>query len=261
MNNHIIWVTGASSGIGAALAIGYSYRGAKLILSSRDLTKLEEVKAQCSNPSDVRLLPLDLEDLGSLPSKADEAWSVHGHIDMLINSGGVSQRGLGMHTKLEIEQKIMTINFWGTTVLSKSVIEKMSSRSSGHIVCVSSLVGKFGTKYRSAYAASKHALHGYFDSLRIEVYEKNIDISIICPGFIKTNVSINALTESGNSQGTMDDAQNKGMPVKRFAEVAIGKLDQKQEEIYIGGKEIYGVYLKRFVPKLFSKYIRKAKVV
>ena len=154
----------------------------------------------------------------------------------------------------------MRIDFWGTVVLSKSILPKMIANNGGQIVTVTSLVGKFGTKFRSSYSAAKHALHGYFDSLRSEVWDKNISVTIVCPGFINTNVSINALVGNGKNQGTMDDAQVKGMHVDVFAEKMYNAISSKKEEVYIGGKEIYGVYIKRFFPRLFSKMMRKQKV-
>lgn len=261
MDQQIIWITGASSGIGEALAINYSKKGYKLILSARNQQKLEEVKSKCAYPENVRILNLDLNNMQSLPYKVDEAWNIFGKIDILINSGGVSQRGLGLNTSLKTELEIMNVNFWGSVVLSKALINKMIPLKSGQIVCISSLVGKFGTKFRSTYSASKHALHGYFDSLRAELFESGIKFTIIRPGFIRTDVSINALTESGNKQGTMDDAQDNGMLPDVFAKKAISAISKHKEEVYIGGKEVLGVYLKRWVPLFFSKFMRKAKVV
>jgi dehydrogenase/reductase SDR family protein 7B len=260
MNNKVIWITGASSGIGEALVYAYSKAGAKLIISSRNRDELYRVKGACKNPVGIHVLPLDLENTASLQDKAEEAIRIFGHIDILINSGGMSQRSLAMETGLETEQKLMNINFWGTVVLSKAVIAKMITSGGGNIVCVSSLVGKFGTRLRSAYSASKHALHGYFDSLRSEVYDKKISITLVCPGFIKTNVSINALTGDGSPQGTMDSAQDNGMPASECARLIIDAIKQNREEIYIGGKEVKGVWFKRFFPLRFSKYIRTAKV-
>jgi len=153
----------------------------------------------------------------------------------------------------------MIFNFWVTVALTKVLIPSMISNQSGHIVIISSLVGKFGTKFRSAYSASKHALHGYFDSLRSEIDPK-IKISIICPGFIKTNVTINALTADGTRQNTMDYAQANGMSADECAGQIINAIKSGKEEAYIGGKEKYAVLLKRFLPGLFSKIVRKAKV-
>ncbi|MCZ4225001.1 SDR family oxidoreductase [Pedobacter rhodius] len=256
----IVWITGASSGIGEALVYEYFKTGDKLIISARNRDELFRVKGNCQNSFNVHVLPFDLSDTVTLQNKAEEAIKIFGKIDLLINSGGVSQRGLALNTELKTEQQIMDTNFWGTVVLSKAVLPLMIKNGGGQIVVVSSLVGKFGTKLRSAYAASKHALHGYFDSLRSEVYDKKIDITIVCPGFIKTNVSVNALTASGNSQGTMDDAQANGMTAKDCATEIVKAVAAKKEEVYIGGKETKAVLLKRFFPKIFSKKVREAKV-
>ena len=166
-----------------------------------------------------------------------------------------------METDLTTEQQIMNTNFWGTVVLSKAVLPTMIANGGGQIAVVSSLVGKFGTKLRSAYSASKHALHGYFDSLRSEVFDKNIDITIICPGFIKTNVTYNALTGDGKPLNTMGDAHDKAMSPAECAKQMLKAIQAKKEEVYIGGKETKAVWLKRFFPKVFSKKVRTATVI
>lgn len=260
VKNKIVWITGASSGIGEALCYKLNQAGAKLIISSRSTESLYQVKSKCTkNQLDVHVLPLDLENTLELEDKTKAALNIFGRIDIIIHSGGVSQRSLAMDTDLDVAQKIMNINFWGTVALTKAVIPSMLSSQSGHVVIISSLVGKFGTKFRSAYSASKHALHGYFDSLRSEIDPK-IKISIICPGFIKTNVTINALTADGTKQNTMDDAQANGMAADECAVQILKAIKSGKEEVYIGGKEKYAVLLKRFLPGLFSKIVRKAKV-
>ncbi len=258
--NKVIWITGASSGIGEAVAYKMNQLGAKLIISSRNSESLYKVKANCKgNPLDIHVLPLDLKNTEDLPEKSAAAQKIYGHIDMIIHSGGVSQRSLAIETDISVARKIMDINFWGTVALTQSTLPAMIARNSGHIVIISSLVGKFGTKFRSAYSASKHALHGYFDSLRTEI-PPAINITIICPGFIKTNVTYNALTADGSPQNTMDDAQANGMPAAACADEIIKAIQSDKQEVYIGGKEKYGVLLKRFFPGMFAKIIRKAKV-
>jgi dehydrogenase/reductase SDR family protein 7B len=260
VKNKIVWITGASSGIGEALCYNLNEAGAKLIISSRSIEGLYQVKNKCNkNQLDVHVLPLDLENTLELEEMANKALNIFGRVDIIIHSGGVSQRSLAMDTDLDVAQKIMNINFWGTVALTKALIPSMLSNKEGRIVIISSLVGKFGTKFRSAYSASKHALHGYFDSLRSEIDPK-IGISIICPGFIKTNVTINALTADGTKQNTMDDAQANGMSANECALKIIKAISSGKEEVYIGGKEKYAVLLKRFLPGLFSKFVRKAKV-
>ena len=260
MKNTVVWITGASSGIGEALAYNYSAKGAKLIISARNRDELFRVKMACKNPALVHVLSFDLENTEMLPQKAADAIRIFGRIDLLINSGGISQRSLAIDTTLATEERLMRINFWGTVALSKAVLPTMIAQGGGHIVCISSLVGKFGTRLRSAYSASKHALHGYFDSLRSEVYDKNVHITIACPGYIKTNVTINALTADGTPQGSMDEAQANGMSPEACAAEIVKAIDQKKEEVYIGGKEVKGVLFKRLLPARFSKYIRKANV-
>jgi short-subunit dehydrogenase len=260
LKNKIIWITGASSGIGEALCYQLNQLGAKLIISSRNREALHQVKNNCKiYPLDVHVLPLDLENIDSLKELTNEAIKIFNKIDIIIHSGGVSQRSLALETELSVAQRIMNINFWGTIALSQHLLPSMLSKGSGHIVIISSLVGKFGTKFRSAYSASKHALHGYFDSLRTEI-DPNIKITIVCPGFIKTNVTINALTANGTKQNSMDDAQANGMPAEECAKQIIKAILSGKEEVYIGGKEKYGVLLKRFLPGLFSKIVKKAKV-
>ena len=256
----IVWITGASSGIGEALAYEYFKAGDKLIISGRNRDELFRVKSNCQNSFNVHVFPFDLSETENLKTKADDAIRIFGKIDLLINAGGVSQRGLALETDLKTEQQIMNTNFWGTTVISKAVLPSMIKNGGGKIVVISSLVGKFGTQLRSAYAASKHALHGFFDSLRSEVYDKNIDITIICPGFIKTKVSLNALNADGNAQGVMDDAQENGMSAEECAKQIVTAVNANKEEVYIGGKETKAILLKRFFPKYFSKKIRATKV-
>ncbi|MEO5910703.1 MAG: SDR family oxidoreductase [Pelobium sp.] len=260
--NKIIWITGASSGIGEALAYELNGQGAKIIISSRRAEVLYKVKQQCKkNPLDVHVLPLDLEQSQSLFLKADEAWKIYGKIDILINAGGISQRSKVLETATEVEQKIMDINFWGTVNLSKAILPKMIGNGGGNLVVLSSLVGKFGTQFRSTYSASKHALEGYFQSLRYEVYDKGVSVNIICPGFIKTNITINSVTEDGGKYGRMDKNQEEGMTAEECAMKILKAIDQNKEEVLIGGKETFAVYIKRFFPGYFSKMIRKRKVI
>ncbi|MGY6743003.1 MAG: SDR family oxidoreductase [Cecembia sp.] len=260
MSQKIIWITGASSGIGEALFNLYQKQGNKLVISARNIAALEKLKNNASNPTHIHVLPLDLVDHASFSKKCKEAIEAFGRIDILINNGGISQRSLAAETSLEVDRKIMEVNFFGTIGLSKTLLPHFIKNKSGHYAVVSSLVGKFGSPYRSAYAASKHALHGFFDSLRAEHFKDNIQVTMICPGFIRTNVSINALTGDGSALYQMDEAQDKGMSPEKCAEEIFKALEKRKEEVLIGGKEKYAVYLKRFFPGLFSKILRKAKV-
>ena len=260
-SNKIIWITGASSGIGKALAIELSNQNAKLILSSRNKGDLELVKNTCKNPADVKIITLDLEDYNNLQTKADKAIAAFGTIDILVNNGGISQRALVKDTHITVDKRIMDINYLGTVALTKSILPHFIQNKNGHFVTTTSIVGIIGTPLRSSYAASKHALHGFFDSLRAEHHRDHIAVTLVCPGFVNTNVSINALTGDGTAQQKMDTATNNGIEPERFAKLMAKAIQQKKEEVYISGaKEKLAVYVKRFLPKILSIMIRKLSV-
>lgn len=257
--HQVVWITGASAGIGEALAQEFARAGARLVLSARNVAELERVAAACA-PAEVLLVPLDLGLADTLPACADKVQAHYGRLDVLINNGGISQRSLALDTSLDVHRRLMEVNYFGTVALTKAVLPQLVSQKSGQIVVVSSLVGKFGSPYRSAYAASKHALHGFFDSLRTEIWQSGVGITIICPGFVRTGVSINALTADGSPQRTMDAATEQGLAPEVLARKALRAIAQRREEVYIGGRETLGVYLKRLVPGLFSRVLRKAQV-
>lgn len=261
--NKRVWITGASSGIGEALAKAFAQHHAHLILSARNEAELNRVAALCSEAGAASVLvqPLDLSQHNTIPGIVDKVLRQTGKVDILINNGGVSQRSLAKDTSLEVDKKLMDINFFGTVALTKALLPSMLTHQLGHIATITSLTGKFGTPLRSSYAATKHALHGFFDSLRAELAQTPIKITLICPGFVKTNVSINALTGSGSAQGTMDEATGKGMDPDQLARKILRALENGKEEMWVGGKEVLGVYLKRFFPGYFSRMIGKAKVV
>ena len=256
----IVWVTGASSGIGEALAYELAGRGARLILSARREERLEEVKAACARPQAHVVLPLDLERPETLAAAARQALERLGRVDVLVNNGGVSQRSLAMETDMAVVRRLFEINFFGTVALTKAVLPAMLARRAGRVVVVSSLVGKFATPQRSTYAATKHALHGYFDALRAEVEPEGVGVTIVCPGFIRTDVSVNALAGDGSKRGVMDRSIANGLPADVFARRMADAVAREKDEVYIGGKEKAGVYVKRFAPWLFNRVIGRVRV-
>ncbi len=259
--NKIVWITGASSGIGKSLAIELSKQNIKLILSSRNEIALNQVKNECKNSSTIKILPLNLENYSNMSLKVEEALLLFGSIDVLFNNGGISQRSLVKDTSIEVDKRIMNINYLGTVALTKALLPHFIQKNSGHFVVTTSIVGKIGTPLRSSYAASKHALHGFFDSLRTEVYQNNIKVTLACPGFVQTNVSLNALTGNGTPQNKMDSATKNGLTSDTFVKLLIKAVKNEKQEVYIGGfKEKLGVYTKRFFPKLLSTMIRKMAV-
>ena len=260
-SNKVVWITGASSGIGKALAIELSNNNAKLILSSRKKDDLELVKNECKNSENIAVIPLDLEDYNNLKPMVDKAISSFGKIDVLVNNGGISQRSLVKDTLISVDKRIMDVNYIGTIALTKLLLPHFIENQAGHFVTTTSIVGKIGTPLRSSYAASKHALHGFFDSLRAENHENNITVTLVCPGFVNTNVSINALTGDGAPQQKMDNATQNGIDTTHFAKLMAKAIRNKKEEVYIAGaKEKLGIFAKRFFPKLLSKMIRKLSV-
>ncbi len=265
LNGKVIWITGASSGIGEALAYALAAQGAKLILSARRKDELERVKGNCPPPTqpDVRTLPLDLTQTETLRLSVEAAIQFFGHVDILVNNGGISQRSFAKDTKIDVDRRLMEVNYFGAVALTKFLLPHFIKRKSGHFVVVSSVTGIFGTPYRSGYAASKHALHGFFDSLRAELwkdFKNSIPVTMICPGFIHTPITLSAVTGDGSPLGKMDDAQYSGKPAEWCAEKIAKAIAKKKTEVYIGGIETLGVPFKRFFPTWFSKYIRKAKV-
>jgi short-subunit dehydrogenase len=258
--NKVVWITGASSGIGEALANAFALEGSKLVLSSRRKEELERVKTELKlSDEQILILPIDLTDTSKANEYTQQVISKFGRIDILINNGGISQRALTKDTPLDIDRKIMEVNFFGTIALTKSVLPVMLKQKSGHIIAMSSIAGKFGFYFRSAYSASKHALHGFFESLRMEIYKDNVQVMIVCPGKIKTNISINAVTGDGGTHNKMDESQANGVSAEECAKQILKGIKNNTEELFIGGKELRAVWVKRFFPKLFSKLIRKQK--
>ncbi|MEX0594264.1 MAG: SDR family oxidoreductase [Balneolaceae bacterium] len=256
----VIWITGASSGIGEALAYAYNRQGTRLILSARRMEELERVRAASSHPESITLLPLDLTRLDTHESIVQTAIETYGQIDLLINNGGISQRGLAHETTTEVLRQVMEVNFFGTVHLTRQLLPHMMDQRSGHIVVMSSVMGKFGTRLRSAYAASKHALHGWYDCLRQEVAVHNVDVTLVCPGFVKTNVTYNAMRADGSSLNEMGMGQMNGMDPDQFAKTLIPKIAKRKREIYIGGKEVWAVRIKRFFPGLLDAILRRVRI-
>ena len=258
--DQVVWITGASSGIGESLALAFSQAGAKLILSARRQQELERVKALCDRPDQHLVLPLDMSDFEAVAQSVHlvKAWSQR--LDLVIQNAGISQRSLVKDTLFSVDERIMRVNYLGVVAHTKAILPWFLEQGRGHFVVISSLVGKFATPLRSAYAASKHALHGFFDAMRSELHTQNIAVTILCPGYIHTNISYHALTADGHPQGILDQAQANGLSTEAFAKRALQVISRRQAEAYIGGKERLGVWVHRFFPGLFRILIRRVKV-
>ena len=256
--NKVVWITGASSGIGEALAYEFARAGARLVLSGRNKQELLRVNKSCTDiGAEGFVCPLDLSDTSSILQATAQVRSQFGKVDYLINNGGISQRSTIMETQLEVDRRIMEVNYFGSITITKSVLPLMIENGGGHVIVISSIAGKFGVPVRSAYCASKHALQGFFDTLRLELENKNIKVTIVCPGRIKTNVSINALEGDGKKHGVMDSGQEKGMTVEKCAKKIMKAIHTKRREVHIGLAESFLAEVRRFWPWMFFIIARK----
>ncbi len=261
--NKVVWITGASSGIGEALVYEFANRGARLILSSRRKEELERVKGNCPEKAqaNVRILPLDLAQAETLQLCTEAAIQMFGYIDVLINNGGISQRSLAKDTLLEVDRKIMEVDYFGTIALTKYLLPHFIQRKAGHYATITSVTGIVGTPYRTGYAAAKHALHGFFDSLRAEVWKDNIHVTLFLPGWVQTKISVNALSGDGSKHEKMDATTSQGLSPAYVAHRMAIAIQKKKQEVYIAGpRETLAIYLKRWVPGIFSRILRNATV-
>lgn len=250
----IVWITGASSGIGAALAQTYLRRGDRVILSARREGELKKVaKASGVAQENYAILPLDLTETSHAEEIVRKAQSFFGHIDVLINNGGIGHLGSVLEMSLEVERKVMETNLWGHVALTKAMLPHMLERNSGTIVILSSILGYFGSPRLAAYSASKHAVLGYYDSLRLELAGTAINILTVAPGFINTEVTKRSLTADGKEYGKNSPAQEKGMDAIRFATKLIRAIDRRKTHVVIGGYETYSVPFWKISPTLFYR--------
>ena len=255
----VVWITGASSGIGEALALELAGRGAQLVLSARRETELQRVKSGCPRSNEHLVLPLDLADADALEPATAKVLEHFGRIDILINNGGISQRGTAVETQLDVDRRIMEVNYMGTVGLTKAVLPGMLARRSGQIVVISSLMGKIGTPMRSAYAASKHALQGFFDCLRAEVHDQGINVCVISPGYVKTDVTRNALTADGSTYDQMGHAQSKAMSPELFARRCSDAIARRDDARMIGGPEVWAARLAPIFPRVYAYMVRRVR--
>ncbi len=256
-----LWITGASSGIGEAMALEFAKQGARIILSGRNEKKLALVKNCCHNSDKHLVAAFDICDAEQVKDTYEQLKSQNVQVDWLINNAGISQRALIMETSEAVERKIMEIDYFAQTRLTRLVLPDMLAQGSGKIVMISSVAGLLGTQYRGAYSAAKAALHLWANSLRAELYEQGIEVATIFPGFVQTNVSINALIGDGSVQGSMDEATENGLSAKNFAQQVSKALAQGEEYIIVAGqKEKLATMVNRVSPPKLYKLIRNSRV-
>ncbi len=260
--NKVVWVTGASSGIGLALVEMLSRQKARLIITSSNKTRLEAAATLCkNNRTACEMLPCDLSDNKEVSLLAKKALQIFGRIDVLILNAGKSQRGPAIDTHIDVDRLLMELDYFSNVIITKGVLQHMKENGGGHIAITSSITGKFGFPLRSAYAAAKHALHGFFETLGMEERNNNIFVTIVCPGRINTPISYSALLPDGQAYNIQDEGQKKGMSVSVCAGKYLRAVEKKKREVYIGKKEILMVYLKRFCPSLFYKIADSIKPI
>jgi len=259
LNNKIVWITGASDGIGKELAIQLAQAGAKIILTARSVDKLNAVKDGLRGSGHI-VYPMDLLKVDLIPDSVKAVLSKVDTVDILVNNAGISQRSLTTETSLEVDRKIMEINHFAKVALTKSILPHMVSRKEGMIISISSVAGKLGAPMRSAYSAAKHAIIGFMDALRAEIHADNIKIMIVTPGSVQTNVSKNALEGDGSKHNVTDPAIANGMPVEDCVKAIIKGIKNETPELLIArGKERIAVYARRFYPTLLFKMMTKIK--
>ena len=259
--NRVIWITGASSGIGEALALEVAgEQPATLLLSApaMNLAELEGVAARCrERGADTHVIAFDLSSREEIRQAFEQAQSLCPAIDMVFHNGGISQRSLVEETPVEIDRRLFEVNFWGAVELTKLVLPGMLERGRGHFAISASIAGLFGFRFRSAYAASKHALCGYFESLRTETFDRGIRVTLLFPGRVNTNISLHALTGDGSAHGIKDPGQSGGISAERCARQVVRAVKRNKKNAYIGGKELLMVYFKRYIPPVFYYLVNK----
>jgi len=258
-NNKVVWITGASSGIGEFLAYALSAQGAKLILSSRREEELQRVKKACTVPEQVAVFPLDLSDIPSLQGKTDQVIAYFGQIDIMVHNGGVTQRSPVIETDLDVHRRVMELDYFSYVALTKDLLPHFKERKTGHFVVTSSVMGKIGTPMRAAYAAAKHALHGFFDCLRAEVANNNIRVTVLTPGYIRTNISLYAITKNPYGLSKPSEDIDNGLAPEIAAEQILKAIRKGSFEPYIGkfGGERIALWLMRLAPGVFFRIAPK----
>lgn len=260
LKHKTVWITGASSGIGEASAYCFASEKAKLILTATNIERLLKVQKKCKElGAECEILPYDLSDTQHLQDLADKALAFFGNVDILFLNAGISQRSKALETHFSTDEKIMDVNFNASVKIAKFLLPQMIENGGGTIAVTSSISGKFGFPLRSMYAASKFALYGFFETIQAEYYDDNIRVVMVCPGRVRTNISYNALEADGTKHAQMDDGQNNGIAPEKAARKIVNAIRKQQPEVLVGRKELLMVYIKRFLPSLSRRIVRKIK--
>ena len=258
-----VWITGASSGIGEACSYAYAAKGDRLILTARSNGRLAEVAEKCREKGarEVFVLPYDFSDPDGIMEISEKAWEAFGGIDILFLNAGISQRASVEDTSMEMVRKIMEVDYFAPIALAKAVLPRMVAEKGGRMAVTSSIAGVFGFPLRCAYSSAKHALYGFFETLQAEYYDKGIRVTIVCPGRVKTDISINALIKGGERYGVMDPGQENGISAEKAAKRIVRAIGKGRREVHVGGKELLMIIIKRLFPGLCALIGRKISAV
>lgn len=265
----VVMITGASSGIGRELSLQLSMLGSSIILCSRDEKKLNDVALEChqvslSKSQKFIVLPVDMSNY----NKMEEYWktcqntlennSLPSNIDVLILNAGISSRGACNETNVDVIEKLMAVNFFGPVALTKCILPSMEEKGSGAIAVISSVQGKLGLPQRTSYAASKHALQGFYDGLRAEVALKNIRLTTISPGYVKTNLSLNAINGDGSNYGKLDETTANGMSPSVLSKIILKSINENKKDVVVAdSKSIAAIQLNVMFPDIAAWIMRK----
>lgn len=260
LQDAVVVITGASSGLGKECARVFHAAGARLVLCGRDAARLQQVVQELTeNSTQSRtytpsIVVFDLADTETVDRAAEEILKCYGQVDVLINNAGISYRGNILDTHLSVQRQVMETNYFGPIALTQALLPSMVRRRSGHIVVISSVQGKIAIPYRSAYAASKHATQGYFDCLRAEIERYGIPVTVVSPGYIRTNLSVNAVTGDGSKYGVLDKTTASGWdPVDVAQEVLKAVRHRSKDVVLAGPLPTLAIYLRALWPALFFK--------
>jgi len=252
-----ILITGASSGIGAAIACRFASMGAHLYLAARNLEKLEAVRGRCvsAGAPSAEVFSVDFASQQSIDAFVAAVEERSFLFDVIVLNAGISQRSLALETDIEVDRKVMETDFFGPVYLTRSLAGQLRGERPVSIAVTSSISGLFGFPLRSGYCAAKHALFGYFEALELE--NKNISVTFLIPGRINTEISKSAILKDGSAYSKMDAGQANGMDVDKCARIAVRAISRHKHRKLIGGIELIMVYIKKYCPALFFKLAGK----
>lgn len=255
MKGKIIIITGASSGIGKACAIIFAKAGASVVIAGRNENKLHETKAEIERINgNVLSVQCDVSNENDCKRLVDETIKKFNRADVLINNAGISMRALFEETGLDVLKKLMDTNFWGTVYCTKYALPYLL-RTNGSVVGISSIAGKKGLPGRSGYSASKFAMEGFLETVRIENLKKNLHVLVACPGFTTSNIRNTALSKDGNMQGESPRDEKKMMSAEQVAGRILDAVKKRKRDLILTGNGKMSVWLNKFFPAWMDKVV------